>query len=90
MGSALFDRKIAAEAAGPETTFENKEKAALLAHQLSQLPEAQRAAFVLFELDGYSGEEIARLQGVPINTVWGRIHKARRKLAAGLPNELRC
>ena len=90
MGRAQFDRKIVAETAGPETTFENKEKAALLAHELSRLPEVQRAAFVLFEVDGYSGEEIAHLQGVPINTVWGRIHKARRKLAAGLPNELRC
>jgi DNA-directed RNA polymerase specialized sigma24 family protein len=35
---------------------------------------------VLFEIEGNSGEEIAALQGVPINTVWARIHKARKKL----------
>jgi len=31
-------------------------------------------------VDGYSGAEIAQIQGVSINTVWGRIYKARRKL----------
>jgi DNA-directed RNA polymerase specialized sigma24 family protein len=35
---------------------------------------------MLFELDGYSGEEIAQIQGVPLNTVWARMHKARKKL----------
>jgi DNA-directed RNA polymerase specialized sigma24 family protein len=35
---------------------------------------------VLFEIDGYRGGEIARIQGVPINTVWARIHSARKKL----------
>ncbi len=37
-------------------------------------------AFTLFEIEGYSGEEVAKVQGVPINTVWARIHKARKKL----------
>ena len=68
----------------PERTLEEKERAALIARLLSKLPEAQRAAFVLFEIDGYSGEEIARFQGVPLNTVWGRIHKARAKLSADI------
>ena len=39
---------------------------------------------MLFEIDGYSGEEIAEIQGVPVNTVWARIHKARKKLKASL------
>jgi RNA polymerase sigma-70 factor, ECF subfamily len=59
---------------------DNNEKQALLDRLLNRLPAEQRAAFVLFELDGLSGAEIAELQQVPINTVWARIHRARHKL----------
>ena len=41
-------------------------------------------AFVLFEIDGYSGEEVARFQDVPVNTVWARIQRARTRLAADI------
>jgi DNA-directed RNA polymerase specialized sigma24 family protein len=51
---------------------------------LERLNESERAALVLFEIDGYAGEEIARIQCVPVNTVWARIHKARKKLKAQL------
>ena len=68
----------------PEGALGDKEHAAILQRLLAKLPEEQRAAFVLFEIDGYSGEEIARLQGVPLNTVWARIHKARSKLTASI------
>jgi RNA polymerase sigma-70 factor (ECF subfamily) len=61
---------------------ETEKLAAFLTHLLSRLPESQRVAFSLFEIEGCSGEEIAKLQNVPINTVWARIHKARVKLAA--------
>jgi len=60
--------------------LETKQKRELLERLLDRLNADQRAAFVLFEIEGNSGEEIARLQGVPINTVWARIHKARKKL----------
>ena len=51
---------------------------------LDVLGEEQRAAFVLFEIEGLSGEQIAGMQGVPVNTVWARIHTARRKLSERL------
>ena len=60
--------------------LETKQKRELLSQLLEKLNEDQRAAFVLFEIEGNSGEEIAALTGVPINTVWARIHKARKKL----------
>jgi RNA polymerase sigma-70 factor (ECF subfamily) len=69
---------------GPLEHLETSEKAALLAEQLTTLNAEQRAAFVLFEMEGLSGEEIARLQDVPINTVWARIYKARKKLQEAL------
>jgi len=60
--------------------LETKEKRELLQQLLAKLNEDQRAAFVLFEIEGTSGDEIAALTGVPVNTVWARIHKARKKL----------
>lgn len=61
---------------------DNNEKQVLLDRILNRLPAEQRAAFVLFELDGLTGAEIAEIQQVPINTVWARIHRARHKLQA--------
>ncbi len=81
-GGALDD--LLHETRSPEGMLLHKEQAAILERLLDRLPEAQRGAFVLFEVDGYSGEEIARLQGVALSTVWGRIHKARVKLAADI------
>ncbi|MGD0674936.1 MAG: sigma-70 family RNA polymerase sigma factor [Polyangiaceae bacterium] len=77
------DDSIPGPASSPEQELGTKESEQLLTQLLSRLSESQRAAFVLFEIEGYSGEEIARLQHVPINTVWARIYKARAKLAAG-------
>ena len=64
----------------PLDQLETRQKTQLFERLLDALNPDQRAAFVLFEIEGSSGEEIARLQGVPINTVWARIHKARKKL----------
>ena len=69
---------------GPEVSLHGKETQEMLDRLLSKLPESQRAAFVLFEIEGCSGKEIAELQGVPLNTVWARIRKARTTLAASL------
>ena len=38
----------------------------------------------MFEIDGYTGEEIAHAQQVSINTVRARIHRARKKLTTEL------
>jgi RNA polymerase sigma-70 factor (ECF subfamily) len=65
----------------PLMVLETKEKQEFLERLLSTLNEAQRAAFVLFEMDGYTGDEIARIQQVSINTVRARIHRARKKLS---------
>lgn len=84
LSSSYANLSLPSSARGPEAALADKQQGALLSRLLSKLPEAQRAAFVLFEIDGYSGEEIARIQNVPINTVWARVHKARAKLAANI------
>ena len=68
----------------PIEDLETKEKRLLLETLLAKLNESERAALVLFEVEGYSGQQIAAIQEVPINTVWARIHKARRKLQQSL------
>jgi RNA polymerase sigma factor (sigma-70 family) len=48
---------------------------------LGSLPPRQRAALVLTEALGYSGEEAGRLLGVKATTVWALTHQARAALA---------
>ncbi len=45
---------------------------------LGRMPAGDRAAFVLYELEGLSGKEIAAVLGCPVATVWRRLHYARR------------
>jgi RNA polymerase sigma-70 factor (ECF subfamily) len=49
-----------------------------------RLSAKKRDTFVLVVLEGLSGDEAARVLGVPINTVWTRLHHARRDLRAHL------
>jgi RNA polymerase sigma-70 factor (ECF subfamily) len=67
---------------GPAAALEAKEKQRILYSILDKMHEDRRGAFVLFEIDGLSGEEIARIQSVPVNTVWTRLHHARKEFFA--------
>ena len=66
----------------PAMALERKEEQRVLQKLLMKLPEARRTAFVLFEIEGLSGEEIARVQSIPLNTIWTRLHHARRDFFA--------
>lgn len=67
---------------GPAGLLDRKQKQRILFALLSKMNVDRRAAFVLFEVEGLSGEEIARIQGVPLNTVWKRLHVARKEFMA--------
>jgi len=54
----------------------------LVTRSLSALPEENRLALSLFAVNGYTYDEVAELTGVPTSTVKGRIHRAKRQLAA--------
>jgi RNA polymerase sigma-70 factor (ECF subfamily) len=73
---------LAAELAHPEAAFETKQKQRALRAVLAKMNPDRRVAFVLFEIDGLSGEDIARLQDVPLGTVWTRLHTARKEFFA--------
>jgi len=84
LGRVPLSESLSTGSASPADSAETNERRALLERLLDHLNESERAALVLFEIDGYSGEEIAAIQGVPVNTVWARIYKARKKLKASL------
>src|SRR5262245_3759944 len=63
----------------PAAALERKEEQRVLQALLAKLAEARRTTFVLFEIEGLSGEEIARIQEIPVNTVWTRLYHARRQ-----------
>jgi RNA polymerase sigma-70 factor (ECF subfamily) len=67
---------------GPAAMLEHKEERRILHLILERIREERRSAFVLFEIEGLSGDEIARIQNVPLNTVWTRLHHARKEFFA--------
>jgi RNA polymerase sigma-70 factor (ECF subfamily) len=71
---------LPAAASRPHDDLERAQAEALLHRGLSQLSAVKREVFVLFELDGLTGPEIAQALGVPLTTVWNRLHHARREL----------
>jgi RNA polymerase sigma-70 factor (ECF subfamily) len=62
----------------PDEVMEQREIQGFLSRIFDKMSLTQRSAFILFEIEGYSGEEIAELEGIPVNTVWSRLYHARR------------
>ncbi|MCP4676602.1 MAG: sigma-70 family RNA polymerase sigma factor [Deltaproteobacteria bacterium] len=54
---------------------------------LAALPENLRDVLVLSAVEGFTGEEIARILGVRPKTVWTRLHRARFLLQKSVPSE---
>lgn len=46
---------------------------------LARMSPKKREVFALFELEGLSGEEIAERIGIPVGTVWTRLHHGRQE-----------
>ncbi len=65
----------------PEHVAARQERQRLLLASLRGLSPDQRAVFVWFEVEGKSCAEIADLMGVPVGTVYSRLHTARRRVA---------
>jgi RNA polymerase sigma-70 factor (ECF subfamily) len=65
-------------AADPGETLERREARRVLASIVNQLSVVRRSTFILFEIEGYSGDEIAALESVSVNTVYTRLHHARK------------
>jgi len=66
----------------PWTAFEQRESSERLYRMLDQLSERKRTVLVLYEIEGWSGEEIAQAMKCPVKTVWTRLYHARREFEA--------
>lgn len=75
------DHDVAQDAVG------NVRKEALHA-ALWELPEEQRIAIALMDLDGFTASEVAKITGAPRGTVLARVHRGRKKLARMLEKEV--
>ena len=45
---------------------------------LDEMNHGDRSVFILYELEGLSGKQVADLLGCPVATVWRRLHYSRR------------
>lgn len=75
---------VADAAAGPEELLLRAEQAASIQAALLRLPEDQRLAVVMCDIQGYSYIEIAEAMRSSIGTVKSRIARGREKLRAEL------
>lgn len=55
-----------------------------IAQALGGLPEGERTVFVLYEMEGLPGKQIAEIVKCPEATVWRRLHYARRTFREAL------
>jgi RNA polymerase sigma-70 factor (ECF subfamily) len=75
----LMERTSAGPLPTPVESLERREAAAKLHRLLESLPEQQRTAFVLYELENMSSEEVAALMGASVGTTRLWLYRARTK-----------
>lgn len=54
---------------------------------LDRLSTGQREVLFLHAVEGFTGEEIARLLGIRPKTVWTRLHRARAQMIRTMTGE---
>ncbi len=64
---------------GPDAALRAQEDAALVERALERMAAKKREVFVLYEIEGLSGREIATMVGCGIKTVWSRLEAARKE-----------
>jgi RNA polymerase sigma-70 factor (ECF subfamily) len=68
----------------PAAAFEADQELRRFQIAFERLSSKKREVFALLVLEGINGEEAAKTLGIPVNTVWTRLHHARRDLRAEL------
>jgi RNA polymerase sigma-70 factor, ECF subfamily len=73
---------VPSQASSPGEAVEVRQALARVQAALDGLSPQKRAVFVLYELEGQNCDAIAAGLGVPVGTVYSRLHAARREFAA--------
>lgn len=74
-----------ADESTPEQELERLRAQRRLERILDRMSPVKRATFIMFELEGLSCDQIAEVTGVPVGTVYSRLHSARRQFERSLP-----
>ena len=69
---------------GPDSILEKKQKARRIQEAIDALPDDQRTALVLRDMQGFSYEEISNITGDPLGTVKSKISRARLRVRKSL------
>jgi len=85
-GDGLSDplARVADPGADVDESILCRERQEAVQAALSSLPEHQRATLVLYDLEGFSYEQIAQLSGSSLGTVKSRLNRARLALKSRL------
>lgn len=73
-----------ASCVSPEDAMAAEQSRRRLAELLDELDLEKRAVFVMFEIDEMPCEQIAQIVGVPVGTVYSRLHAARKDFQKAL------
>jgi RNA polymerase sigma-70 factor (ECF subfamily) len=82
-----LDRTSGGPLPTPLESLERREAALKIHRLLEALPERQRTAFLLYELEGLSSEEVATLMSAPVGTTRLWLFRARAKFVGLMENE---
>lgn len=75
-----FETRLVSPAESPESAAERVELAGQISEGLNSLPEDQKLAVVLVDIQGFSYEEAAQTMRVSLGTVKSRVARGRGKL----------
>jgi RNA polymerase sigma-70 factor (ECF subfamily) len=80
--------RLVSKSPTPEQLYGRLEIREMIRHHIYELPPILRSVFVLRIVRGHKTGEAARILDVPINTLKGRLWRARHQLAVGLGRSL--
>lgn len=79
--SADAGARVASSARTAEDALDARDSRALVTSALETLSDTDRQVLVLFELEGHSGQEVARMTGRRPEVIWVQLHRARKRFA---------
>lgn len=82
-----WSREPRAQPPTPEALASVADLTRRTARALEALSDKKREVVVLVAVEGMSGEDVASALGIPVATVWTRLHHARRELEAAVFEE---
>jgi RNA polymerase sigma-70 factor, ECF subfamily len=82
--SGLAEALVSKNGDAPESAAERRERNEAIRQAVLMLNEKHRAVVVLHYFEDLSCDEVAKIMGCSVGTVWSRLHYACRKLQAQL------